>query len=142
MFFQWRYAPSRFRTCYIGTAMPDDPAKAIAANKTYTSSGSLEGIKVWLVETPPLDSPTMKNLSWATRLERLGLLGTIAFYNMNEPENVEKLGLEDGWQLEVPTLRFECWQGGSITIEVTCETCYLEFDQLFSLPPLGECAPL
>jgi hypothetical protein len=132
MFFQWKLRKSKFTSCYIDSVVPT-PEDGRAANKTYTSSGSLTQIQIWNVTTP---IETMRNLSWNSRPQRIALMGTVAF--LPEKEKIEQLELEDGWQSLMPT-RFSCGEKATVSIEVTCEGCRLEFEQLFSTPPLGEC---
>ncbi|EGN98465.1 hypothetical protein SERLA73DRAFT_169425 [Serpula lacrymans var. lacrymans S7.3] len=131
MFFQFRMPASKFTRCYIGSAVPT-PEEGAAANKTYVSSGSLTEFKVWNVTTP---SKPMKSLSWNTRPERVALMGTVAF--LPEEEMIDQLDLEDGWQLSDPTPRFACGQKETYTIEVSCEGCSLEYEQILSLPALA-----
>lgn len=76
----------------------------------------------------------MKSLSWNSRPQRIALMGTVAF--LPEKEKIEQLELEDGWQSLMPT-RFSCGEKAIVSIEVTCEGCRLEFEQLFSDPPLA-----
>jgi len=131
MFFQWHMGQSKFTSCYIDSLVPT-PEDGLAANKTYTSSGSLNEIQIWNVTTP---AEPMKNLSWNSRPERIALMGTVAF--LPHKEKIEQLRLEDGWESLMPT-RFSCGKKSTVTIEVACEGCTLEFEQLFSFPPLGE----
>jgi len=63
-------------------------------------------------------------------------MGTVAF--LPEKDKIEQLHVEDGWQSLMPT-RFSCGKKATVSIEVACEGCKLEFEQLFSIPPLGEC---
>jgi len=69
-------------------------------------------------------------------------MGTVAF--LPEKEKIEQLELEDGWQSLMPT-RFSCGEKATVSIEVTCEGCRLEFEQCFSAPAIefpqvsGEC---
>jgi len=132
MFYQWRLRSSTsFKWCYIDAVVPTLEA-GIAANKTFKSSGSLTAIQVWNVTTP---SERITSLSWNTRPERVSLLGTVAF--LPDEERKQLFDLEDGWQLKPPTPRFPCGEKGNLTIEVACEGCTLEFDQIFSDPPLA-----
>lgn len=133
MIFQFRTSDPKFTSCYIDAFVPP-PEEGLAANKTYTSSGSLTSIQVWNVTTPN-PSRGIKSLSWNTRPKRIGLMGTVAF--LPEKEKIEKFELEDGWELGAPT-RFPCTNGTIYTIEVACKGCTLEFDQIFSDPPLGK----
>lgn len=132
MFYQWHLHRSKFTSCYIDSVVPT-PDDGLVANKTYSSSGSLTEIQVWNVTTP---AEPMRSLSWNTRPQRVALMGTVAF--LPESEKIKQLQFEDGWQSRLPT-RFSCGEKATITIEVACDGCRLEFEQLFSDPPLGEC---
>lgn len=132
MFFQWHLGQSKFTSCYIDSIVPTIE-DGLAANKSYTSSGSITEIQIWNVTTPV---EGMTNLSWNTRPQRIALMGTVAF--LPEKEKIEQLGLEDGWQSQLAT-RFSCGKEAAvITVEVACNSCRLEFEQIFSVPPLGE----
>jgi hypothetical protein len=69
MFFQWHLHKSKFKSCYIDSVVPT-PEDGYAANKTYTSSGSLTQIQIWNVTTP---TGTMRSLSWNSRPQRIAL---------------------------------------------------------------------
>lgn len=131
MFYQWHMRDSKYKTCYIDAVVP--PSEELrAANKSYTSSGSLAAIQVWNVTTP---TGRLTNLTWNTRPERLTLLGTVAFYP--DEERREMLELMDGWQLFPPTPRFACGENRIETFEIVCKGCTLEFDQIFEPTPLA-----
>lgn len=131
MFFQWHLGRSRFTSCYIDSIVPT-VEDGLSANKSYIASGSLTKIQIWNVTTPAED---MMSLSWNTRPRRIALMGTVAF--LPEKEKIEQLGLEDGWQSQLAT-RFSCGKKASvITVEVACDGCRIEFEQLFSVPPLA-----
>ncbi|KAG1876363.1 hypothetical protein F4604DRAFT_1680529 [Suillus subluteus] len=130
MFFQWHLRKSKFTSCYIDSVVAP-PEDGLAANKTYTSSGSLTHIQIWNVTTP---TESMKSLSWNSRPQRIALMGTVAF--LPQKEKIEQLELEDGWESLLPT-RFSCGEKMTVSIEVACEGCRLEFEQLFSFPPLA-----
>ncbi|KAG1861281.1 hypothetical protein F4604DRAFT_1788292 [Suillus subluteus] len=130
MFFQWKLDKSKFKSCYIDSVVPT-PEDGLAANKTYTSSGSLTQIQIWNVTTP---TKSMKSLSWNSRPQRIALMGTVAF--LSDKEKEELLDFEDGWQSLMPT-RFSCGEKMTVSIEVACEGCRLEFEQLFSSPALA-----
>ena len=83
---------SKLTSCYIDSIVPT-LEDGLVANKTYTSSGSLNEIQIWNVTTRPAEP--MKNMSWNLRPERIVLMGTIAF--PPEKEKIEQLQLEDGW---------------------------------------------
>jgi hypothetical protein len=132
MFFQW-HLRSKFTSCYIDSIVPT-VEDGLAANKTYSSSGSITGIQIWNVTAP---AERMTSLNWNTRPRRIALMGTVAF--LPEKEKIEQLGLEDGWQSQLAT-QFSCGKEASvITVEVACDNCRIKFKQLFSIPPLGEC---
>lgn len=63
-------------------------------------------------------------------------MGTVTL--LPEKEKIEQLQFEDGWQSQLPT-RFSCGERATVSIEVACDGCGLEFEQLFSIPPLGKC---
>lgn len=131
MFFQWHLGRSRFTSCYIDSIVPT-VEDGLAANKSYTSSGSITEIQIWNVTTPV---EGITSLSWNTRPQRIALMGTVAF--LPEKEKIEQLGLEDGWQSQLAT-RFSCGKEASVvTVEVACDSCRIEFEQLFSIPPLA-----
>ncbi|KAG1735315.1 uncharacterized protein EDB91DRAFT_1083769 [Suillus paluster] len=130
MFYQWHLGTSKFTSCYIDSVVPT-PDDGLEANKTYTSSGSLTEIQIWNVTTPV---EGMKRLSWNSRPQRIALMGTVAF--LPEKEKIEQLHFEDGWQSQLPT-RFSCGKKATVSIEVACDSCKLEFEQIFSIPPLG-----
>ena len=125
---------SKLTSRYIDSIVPT-PEDGLVANKTYTLSGSLNEIQIWNITTRPAE-PT-KNMSWKSHYERIMLMGTVAF--LPEKEKIEQLQLEDGWQSLMPT-RFSCGENATVSIEVACTGCRLEFDQLFSNRPLGECS--
>ncbi|KDQ06588.1 hypothetical protein BOTBODRAFT_246239 [Botryobasidium botryosum FD-172 SS1] len=131
MFFQWHMKPSEFTSCYIHGVVPT-PEERLSSNKTFVSTGSLAAIEVWNVTAPP---GKLEHVSWDTRPQRIGLLGTIAF--MPEREMMKELHREDGWQLGPPTPRFACGGEAVYTVEVACSGCTLEFEQVFSFPPLA-----
>ncbi|OAX35734.1 hypothetical protein K503DRAFT_696441, partial [Rhizopogon vinicolor AM-OR11-026] len=83
MFFQWNLRKSKFTSCYIDSVIPT-PEDGHAANKTYTSSGSLTQIQIWNVTTP---TGTMRSLSWNSRPQRNAPMGTVAF--LPEKDKIE-----------------------------------------------------
>jgi hypothetical protein len=131
MFYQWHLRSSKFTSCYIDSVVPT-LRDGLAANKSYVSSGSLARVQIWNTTTPP---EHMKILSWNTRPQRIALMGTVAF--LPEKEKIKQLKFEDGWQSQLPT-RFPCGEDATVSIEVACDGCRIEFEQLFSSPPLGE----
>ena len=52
MFFQWHMSRSKLTSCYIDSIVPT-PEDGLVANKTYTSSGSLNEIQIWNITTRP-----------------------------------------------------------------------------------------
>lgn len=76
-------------------------------------------------------------MSWNTRPARISLLGTVSFTS-RDTQNI--LGYLDAQEIKAPTPRFDCLGDTEITVEVACAACQLEFDQVFSMPPLGVCA--
>ncbi|KAJ7734438.1 hypothetical protein B0H16DRAFT_1207590, partial [Mycena metata] len=100
----------------------------IAAHKSYSSEGDVTAIEIWNVTSP--EEPTaLQSISWNTRPARVSLLGTVNFTS----RSVEDL---TGQELRAPTPRFGCLGYMEITVEVTSAACRLEFDQIFSSPPL------
>jgi hypothetical protein len=105
----------------------------MAGNKSYSSDGDLTAIEIWNL-TAPADPDTLKTMSWNTRPKRVSLLGTVNFTSIETQRRDLEL---DGQELRAPTPRFHCLGNMQITVEVVCTTCRLEFDQVFSNPPLG-----
>ncbi|KAJ7838968.1 hypothetical protein B0H13DRAFT_1911517 [Mycena leptocephala] len=98
----------------------------IAGHKSYISEGNVTSIEIWNL-TSPENSKTLKTISWNTRQTRVTLLGT---------KHSAVLRDLDGQELRAPTPRFDCLGDTQITVEVACNACRLEFDQIFSDPPL------
>jgi hypothetical protein len=106
----------------------------IAAQKSgYTSDGDTTALEVWNLSTPA-DRKSLKTMSWNTRPARVSLLGTL---NFTSRETQKRLGYLDAQEIKEPTPRFDCLGDTEITVEVVCKACRLEFDQVFSMPPLG-----
>ncbi|KAG1722838.1 uncharacterized protein EDB91DRAFT_1174115 [Suillus paluster] len=61
-------------------------------------------------------------------------MGTVAF--LPDKKKIEQLHFEDGWQSQLST-RFSCGKKMTVSIEVTCDGCRLEFELIFSSPPLA-----
>ncbi|KAH9924181.1 uncharacterized protein B0H18DRAFT_955577 [Fomitopsis serialis] len=131
MFYQFRMKPNAFKWCYVDAVVPT-PERGAEAGKTFTGSGNLLNIQVWNTSYP---QQRMEGLSWNSRPERLELLGTVSW--MPEKERMEKLEWEDGWQLKPQTPRFDCSEKKWFTFEVSCDNCTLEFEQIFSDPPMA-----
>ncbi|KZP12410.1 hypothetical protein FIBSPDRAFT_870188 [Athelia psychrophila] len=129
MFYNWFMKQPPQTRCYIAAFVPDAETLK-AGNKSYVGSGDLDNIQIWHVATPP--NPNA--LSWNSRPERLALLGTTSF-----AQEEQVAVLRDGKELRPPTALVDC--GGleevQITVEVVCESCYLELEQVFSMPGLG-----
>lgn len=75
-------------------------------------------------------------MSWNTRPERVELMGIVAW--LDERARMKVLDWEDGWQMKPQAPRFPCNGHKWMTFEVTCDNCTLEFDQIFSDPPMGK----
>ncbi|KAG1850814.1 hypothetical protein DFJ58DRAFT_746375 [Suillus subalutaceus] len=67
MFFQWHLGRSRFTSCYIDSIVPT-VEDGLAANKSYTSSGTITEIQIWNVTTP---AEGIMSLSWNTQPRRI-----------------------------------------------------------------------
>ncbi|KAG1761150.1 hypothetical protein EDD22DRAFT_954298 [Suillus occidentalis] len=109
MFFQRHLGRSRFTSCYIDSIVPT-VEDGLAANKPYTSSGSITEIQIWNVTTP---AEGMRSPSWNMRPQRIALMGTMAF--LPEKEKIEQLGLEDSWQSQLAT-QFSCGKEASVLL--------------------------
>jgi hypothetical protein len=125
MFYQFRLPRNPLTQCFIAAVVPQREEME-AGNKSFSAVGDIGAIEVWNVTYPG----RLTSLSWNTRPQRLGLMGTVNFTSNKR---------EDGWQLLEPTPRFACGEG-RYTIEVACSACRIEFLQEWSDPPLGECA--
>ncbi|KAJ7084135.1 hypothetical protein C8R44DRAFT_651625, partial [Mycena epipterygia] len=136
MIYHWRLR-STWPMCYL-TGRVSAAEDLIAGHKSYSSEGNVAAIEIWNL-TSPKDSKTLKSISWNTRPARVSLLGTVNFTSVETQRGVEDL---DGQELRAPTPRFGCLGDTEITVEVACTACRLEFDQIFSDPPLGECVVL
>ncbi|KZT04771.1 uncharacterized protein LAESUDRAFT_283178 [Laetiporus sulphureus 93-53] len=133
MFYQWPMKPSIFKLCIIEAwVTPQDHLELLPPNKTWTASGNLSEIQIWNVTSP---AAPIESMSWNTRPERISLLGTVAW--ITHADRLHLPEFEDGWQLKPPTPRFECGYRTVNTIEVACEGCNIEFNQVFSEPPLA-----
>ncbi|KAJ6452012.1 hypothetical protein C8R47DRAFT_290156 [Mycena vitilis] len=132
MIYHWTIN-SRWQKCYV-TGYVSAYDELLAAGKTYYhSEGDITSIEIWNVTTPP-KIQALKNLSWNTRPERVSLLGTVNFTTVDVQRKVLEL---DGQELRAPTPRFDCLGDLKLTIEIVCTTCSLQFEQVFSSPPLG-----
>ncbi|GBE82096.1 hypothetical protein SCP_0404750 [Sparassis crispa] len=127
MFYHWRVKGS-WPTCYIsGWVSPAD--KLGKAGKSYRVDGDVTAIEIWNVS-----SPVTKSLSWNTRPQRLSLMGTVNFTARDVQNRYRFL---DGQELRDPTPRFDCSDETDVNIEISCASCRLEFEQIFSSPALG-----
>ncbi|KAJ7611060.1 hypothetical protein DFH06DRAFT_169895 [Mycena polygramma] len=131
MIYHWTIN-SRWQKCYV-TGYVSAYDELLAAGKTYyRSEGDITSIEVW--NLTPRKIQTLKTLSWNTRPERVSLLGTVNFTTVDVQRKVLEL---DGQELRAPTPRFDCIGDLQLTIEIVCTTCSLQFEQVFSSPPLG-----
>lgn len=131
MFYRWNMKNAPHSQCYIWAVVPgQDTLKK--GGKSYFSEGDLSAIEIWNVTSSP---GPLSAVSWNTRPTRVSLLGTVNFTN-----HVDVLAGDnavDGKQLRAPTPRFDCSGNSKITVEIACESCRLEYDQVFSDPALG-----
>ncbi|KAJ7022734.1 hypothetical protein C8F04DRAFT_1310231, partial [Mycena alexandri] len=126
MIYHWR-TNSSWPKCYLAgwvSASKD----LIAGHKSYTSEGDITAIEMW-----NFLSALHPTQSWNTRPERLSLLGTVNFISR---ETQARLGYLDAQEIKAPTPRFNCLGDTEITVEVVCKGCRLQFNQMFSMPPL------
>ncbi|KZT10489.1 uncharacterized protein LAESUDRAFT_673255 [Laetiporus sulphureus 93-53] len=130
MIYQWRMVPNEYDLCYIDAWVVPQDTPDLPPFKTWTGSGNFTGIQVWNVTTPP---GRITSMSWNTRPERVSLLGTVSWIPFQDRKGM--FAYDDGWQAMDPTPRFNC--PGVHTVEIACEGCYIEFDQIFSEPPLA-----
>ncbi|KAJ7741291.1 hypothetical protein B0H16DRAFT_1565250 [Mycena metata] len=131
MIYHWR-TNSSWPKCYLAgwvSASKD----LIAGHKSYTSEGDMTAIEMWNLSTPA-NPQVLKTMSWNTRPQRLSLLGTV---NFTSRETQARLGYLDAQEIKAPTPRVDCLGDTEITVEVVCKGCRLEFEQVFSMPPLG-----
>lgn len=128
MFYHWETTTTRQR-CYIG-AWVSPPEKLAAANKSLVVEGDVTAIEIWNVSIPTYP----QTMSWNTRPNRLSLMGTVNF-TRNDIRN-QIAGL-DGQELRAPTPLFDCGGEVNLSVEIVCKSCHLQFDQIFTDPPLG-----
>ncbi|KAF7298790.1 hypothetical protein MIND_00826600 [Mycena indigotica] len=138
MIYRWK-TKSNWPTCYL-TGWVSPRAELSAGNKSYSARGDMTAIQVWLVEatrSPNLDL-SKSGVSWNTKPHRISLLGTLNFTSHADQEGRSYL---DGQELKPPTPRFPCLGQTEITVELAfgddCVGCRLQFEQVFSMPPLG-----
>jgi hypothetical protein len=133
MFYQWK-TKSAWPKCYIsGWVSSSENLKL--GNKHYTAEGDVTAIEIWNVSSP-LDSQSLKTMSWNNRPKRVSLMGTVNFTSHDTQNRVKHL---DGQELKTPTPLFHCSGDVDLTVEIACASCRLQFDQVFSDPPLGLC---
>ncbi|KAJ7137852.1 hypothetical protein C8R44DRAFT_728052 [Mycena epipterygia] len=131
MIYHWR-SNSTWPKCYLsGWVSPVE--QLIEGHKSYTAEGDVTAIEIWNVSTPP-DRDALKTMSWNTRPARVSLLGTV---NFTSRATQSRLGYLDALEIKAPTPRFGCLGDTELTVEVVCTACRLEFEQVFSMPPLG-----
>ncbi|KAF7974626.1 hypothetical protein HWV62_11608 [Athelia sp. TMB] len=131
MFYRWKLKGRDSGKCYIWAVVPERSTLA-KGGKSYYSEGDVTEIEIWNV-TPSIHKPT--SFSWNTRPLRQNLLGTVNFTTQPIPHT----GMDgyDGKELKPPTPRLPCAGETTITLEIACKSCKLEFDQVFSDPALG-----
>jgi hypothetical protein len=128
MFYHWKTNTSWPR-CYISSWVSASK-QLVAGNKSYIAEGDVTAIEIWNI-TPPTD-PTM--MSWNTRPKRLSLMGTVNFTSREIQNQTPDL---DGQELRSPTPLLNCRDEVDLTVEIACKSCRLQFDQIYTDPPLG-----
>lgn len=131
MIYHWR-TNSSWPKCYL-TAWVSPAEELDAGHKSYKSGGDVTALEIWNLSSPA-DRNSLKTMSWNTRPGRVSLLGTV---NFTSRSTQNRLGYLDAQELKAPTPRFDCPGDTEITVEVVCASCRLEFEQVFSMPPLG-----
>ncbi|KAF7364878.1 hypothetical protein MVEN_00358200 [Mycena venus] len=131
MIYHWR-SNSSWPKCYL-TGWVSSSEELRAGRKSYTSKGDVTALEIWNLSTPE-NHNSLQAMSWNTRPARVSLLGTV---NFTSRETQNRLGDLDAQEIKAPTPRFDCLGDTEITVEVVCKVCRLEFEQVFSMPPLG-----
>lgn len=133
MIYRWKRKGHRHGQCYLKAIVPN-PATLRASGKSYQAEGDFREIEVWNVSAL-VHKPT--SLSWNTRPIRQNLLGTVNF--TNQPALIGQATEKgyDGKELRAPTPRIPCAGVTTITLEISCKSCRLEFDQIATDPALG-----
>lgn len=131
MIYHWR-TNSSWPKCYL-TGWVSSSEELLAGHKSYTADGDVKAIQIWNLSVPA-DRNGLRTMSWNTRPARVSLLGTV---NFTSRAAQSRLGYLDAQEIKAPTPRFDCLGDTEITVEVACTACRLEFDQVFSMPPLG-----
>jgi hypothetical protein len=103
------------------------------SNKSYIAEGDVTAIEIWNV-TAPTDPQSLRTMSWNTRPNRISLMGTVNFTSREIQNKIQDL---DGQELKMPTPLFDCSDEVNLTIEIACKSCRLQFDQIYTDPPLG-----
>lgn len=131
MFYHWNFNTTWPR-CYIsGWVSPFK--RLVAANKSLIAEGDVSTIEIWNV-TSQTDPELLTTMSWNTRPDRLSLMGTVNFTSREIQNQIEVLA---GQELKMPTPLFDCSGEVHLTVEIACKSCRLQFDQIFTDPPLG-----
>ncbi|KAJ7625239.1 hypothetical protein DFH06DRAFT_1481296 [Mycena polygramma] len=117
------------------------PKFIVRANAAQPDTAYESGSSVVLSPTDSMIYYWRSNSSWpkcyltvGMSWKRLSLLGTV---NFTTRETQNWLGYLDGQEIKEPTPRFDCLGDTEITVELVCRSCRLEFDQVFSMPPLA-----
>ncbi|KAF9063739.1 hypothetical protein BDP27DRAFT_1426558 [Rhodocollybia butyracea] len=132
-FFHWVTNLSPTASCYIEAVVSNASALAAGGKTSYVSTGNISALEVWNVTALP-----KSGITWDTRPQRLNLLGTLNF-----TEDYLR-SYDTGWQLRDPTPRFGCGGKKETNVEIACSAdavedsgCWLEFETVFSDPPLS-----
>ncbi|KAH7927402.1 hypothetical protein BV22DRAFT_1031891 [Leucogyrophana mollusca] len=128
MFFRWRMENANNSRCYV-TAVVPNATEALQGNKSYVAEGDVSAIEIWNVSYSAISAA----MSWNTRPPRQSLLGTVNFSPVPQGYDPERAGIE----LRPPTPLFDCGGDSRIAIEVACNDCRLNFEQVFSSPPMA-----
>jgi hypothetical protein len=131
MFYHWN-VNTTWPRCYISGWVP--PLKQLVeGNKSYISEGNVSAIEIWNV-TSRTDPQLLKSMSWNSRPKRQSLMGTVNFTSHEIQNRIDHLV---GQELKMPTPLFDCSSEVYLTVEIACKSCRLQFDQIFTDPPLG-----
>lgn len=132
MFYRWSADHPPKTMCYILAAVPS-ASDLKDGNKSYLAEGDVGAIEIWNVTRHP---SSFHSINWNTRPERVALLGTVNF--TETVDTLDSAVETDGKELRAPTPRFDCSGEFDLAVEIACKDCLLEFEQVFSSPPLGE----
>ncbi|KAH7927384.1 hypothetical protein BV22DRAFT_284011 [Leucogyrophana mollusca] len=130
MFIRWHMKNPANSTCYVVAAVPTK-SQLQSGSKSYVSDGDTSAIEIWNVSYWDLPAA----LSWNTRPPRQSLMGTVNF--TPGPEADDPREGRDGMELRPPTPLFDCGGDSRIAVEVACSDCKLNFEQIFSDPPMA-----